>query len=303
MAFFKFSWFGKKEAADKSVTRSRAAQVESVDVMRSRARHRLIGAAVLVLVGVVGFPLLFDTQPRPIPVDIPIEIPDRGHVAPLMVPGETAAPAAAARPSTSVSTHASLDKGEEVFEPSTPVAPPRAAAVPVPMPPVPPLMSPPAAAPVKAETPKPAPAKPEQKVEAPVKPKPEPKPEPKPKPETKPEPKPESKPEPKVEQKPKVDEAARARALLEGRAPAAAEASSSSERVVVQVGAFGDADKAREVRAKLEGAGLKAFTQTVSTKDGQRTRVRVGPFNSRAEADKAAARVKGLGLPASVIKP
>ncbi|MEG0004022.1 MAG: SPOR domain-containing protein, partial [Comamonas sp.] len=172
MAFFKFSWFGKKEAADKSVTRSRAAQVESVDVMRSRARHRLIGAAVLVLVGVVGFPLLFDTQPRPIPVDIPIEIPDRGHVAPLMVPGETAAPAAAARPSTSVDTHASLDKGEEVFESSTPVAAPRAAAMP--MPPVPPLMSPPAAASAKAESPKPAPAKTEPKVEAPVKPKPEP---------------------------------------------------------------------------------------------------------------------------------
>ena len=57
------------------------------------------------------------------------------------------------------------------------------------------------------------------------------------------------------------------------------------------------------MRAKLEGAGLKAFTQTVSTKDGQRTRVRVGPYNSRGEAEKAAARVKGLGLPASVIKP
>ena len=296
MAFFKFSWFGKKEAADKSVSRSRAAQVESVDVMRSRARHRLIGAAVLVLVGVVGFPLLFDTQPRPIPVDIPIEIPDRGHVAPLMVPGDTAADKPV-QPSgsTSVSAHASLDKGEEVFESSTPIAPPRAA----PMPPVPPLMSPPAAAPVKVEPPKPAPVKPEPKAETPVKPKPEPKPESKPEPKPEPKPKAEPKPEPKVEAKPKVDEAARARALLEGRPAAQAE----SERMVVQVGAFGDADKAREVRAKLEGAGLKAFTQTVSTKDGQRTRVRVGPYNSRAEAEKAAARVKGLGLPASVIKP
>jgi len=291
MAFFKFSWPGKKEAADKSVPRSRAAQVESVDVMRSRARHRLIGAAVLVLVGVVGFPLLFDTQPRPIPVDIPIEIPDRGQVAPLMVPGDTTAQPAPATatpsptaPSSSVSTHASLDKGEEVFEPSSaPVAAPRAPVVPVPMPPVPPLMSPPAAASVKPETPKPAPATP--KVEPPVKPKPEPKPE--------------AKPEPKAEVKPKADEAARARALLEGRPVTEA----ASERVVVQVGAFGDAEKAREIRGKLEGAGLKAFTQSVSTKDGQRTRVRVGPFSSRAEADKAAARIKGLGLPASVIKP
>ena len=44
------------------------------------------GAAVLVLLGVVGFPMLFDTQPRPIPVDVPIEIPDRNKAAPLVVP-------------------------------------------------------------------------------------------------------------------------------------------------------------------------------------------------------------------------
>ena len=55
--------------------------------MRRRARHRLIGAAVLVLLGVVGFPILFDTQPRPIQVDIPIEIPDRNKAVPLVVPG------------------------------------------------------------------------------------------------------------------------------------------------------------------------------------------------------------------------
>jgi DedD protein len=43
--------------------------------MRRRARHRLIGAAVLVLIGVVGFPLLFDTQPRPIPVISRLKFP------------------------------------------------------------------------------------------------------------------------------------------------------------------------------------------------------------------------------------
>ena len=59
--------------------------------MRRRARHRLIGAGVLVLIGVVGFPLLFDTQPRPIAVDIPIEIPDRNKVKPLPVPAQPAA--------------------------------------------------------------------------------------------------------------------------------------------------------------------------------------------------------------------
>lgn len=56
---------------------------QSIEAVRRRARHRLIGAAVLVLLGVLGFPLLFDTQPRPISVDIPIEIPAKNLVAPL----------------------------------------------------------------------------------------------------------------------------------------------------------------------------------------------------------------------------
>jgi DedD protein len=79
MAFFKF----RKNAGDSSAMPT---QPDSVEVMRKRAKHRLIGAAVLVLVGVIGFPLLFDNQPRPIAVDIPIEIPDKNKVKPLVVP-------------------------------------------------------------------------------------------------------------------------------------------------------------------------------------------------------------------------
>jgi DedD protein len=79
MAFFKFRKAGDDLAAS-------ARQPESIEAMRRRARHRLIGAAVLVLAGVIGFPLLFDTQPRPVAVDIPIEIPDRNKVKPLALP-------------------------------------------------------------------------------------------------------------------------------------------------------------------------------------------------------------------------
>ena len=42
---------------------------------RTRAKRRLLGAVVLLGIGVIAFPLLFETQPRPIPVDIAIEIP------------------------------------------------------------------------------------------------------------------------------------------------------------------------------------------------------------------------------------
>jgi DedD protein len=74
-----------------------SAPAESIEVMRRRARHRLIGAAVLVLVGVVGFPLLFDTQPRPVAVDIPIEIPDRNKVKPLPPLPQAPAPVASGK--------------------------------------------------------------------------------------------------------------------------------------------------------------------------------------------------------------
>ncbi|KRB27926.1 SPOR domain-containing protein [Acidovorax sp. Root70] len=278
MAFFKFRWpgQGEQQQAEKPSKRSRTPQAESIEVMRRRARHRLIGAAVLVLVGVIGFPLLFDTQPRPIPVDIPIEIPDRNKVAPLVVPApvvdaatakpaapaapEQAPAAAAQRPAPSRTAAANgLADGEELVPSARP-----AAAKPAPAPAA-------------------APARPEVKHEAkpPVAPAPAPAPEPKPV---------------------RADDSARARALLEGRStPAPAAAGAEEARFIVQVGAFADAEKAREARTKVERVGLKTYTQVVDTKDGKRTRVRVGPFTNRAEADKAAARIKALDLSASVL--
>lgn len=69
----------------------------------------------------------------------------------------------------------------------------------------------------------------------------------------------------------------------------------------MQVGAYGDLSKAREVRQKLEKAGFKTYTQVIDTKEGKRTRVRVGPFPSRSEAEQAAAKIKALDLPVSIL--
>ena len=73
---------------------------EVVRDARTRARRRLIGAALLLGAGIIGFPLLFETQPRPIAVDIPIEIPSREGAPPLQAPASrparvTPAPVAA----------------------------------------------------------------------------------------------------------------------------------------------------------------------------------------------------------------
>ncbi len=324
MAFFKFRWPGQKaqDEGAKPARRSRGnAHAESIDALRRRARHRLIGAAVLVLLGIIGFPMLFDTQPRPVAVDIPIEIPDRGKVAPLVVPETPKVQQAAAdsKPSSASSSSSSsssgavsggnaagLDAGEEIVPPraeSKPAAVPAPAPVPVPAAPAPAVVA-------RAETPAHA-SRTESKAEART--------------ETKSDSRPEARHEPRTESKPAAaapspeparqpsrnDDAARARALLEGRpvatagahaAPAAAASKADEDgRFIVQVGAFADADKAREARTKLERAGLKTYTQVVDTKEGKRTRVRAGPFASRADADKAAGRIKALGLSASVL--
>lgn len=83
---------------------------------------------MLVLLGVVGFPLLFDTQPRPISVDIPIEIPAKSTPAPAVkAPATAAAPAAAKPPAPSVEARETLSAREEVVEAA---APPKPAAEP-----------------------------------------------------------------------------------------------------------------------------------------------------------------------------
>jgi DedD protein len=46
-----------------------------VAAARTQARRRLVGAVVLLAMGVIGFPLLFETQPRPLPRDTPIVLP------------------------------------------------------------------------------------------------------------------------------------------------------------------------------------------------------------------------------------
>ncbi|MFG6439399.1 SPOR domain-containing protein [Roseateles sp. LKC17W] len=87
-----FSFLKRDDAAStaaapkKSKSGAKAGAADDVQVLRVRARRRLIGAAVLVAVGVVGFPLIFETQPRPIPVDLPIEIPRKEAAPPLTVP-------------------------------------------------------------------------------------------------------------------------------------------------------------------------------------------------------------------------
>ncbi len=234
------SFFQRKSSAS-SDTPSDAAP-GSIQAARTRARRRLIGAVVLLGIGVIGFPLLFESQPRPIPVDIPIDIPARDATSALKAPASQPSAAAASRKPAPL-VPAVID--ESPIEVEAAPAPARAAT--------------PASTParVAATPPKPAPT-------AAVKPAPPP----------------------------------AASAAATEPAPVKPDAG----RFVVQVGAFAEADKAREARTKVEGLGLKTYTQVVDTPAGKRTRVRVGPYASRDEADKAASRIKGGGLPAAILE-
>ena len=261
MAFFKLRLPGRLSSGPTGADALSNTPAESVEVIRKRARHRLMGSVVLVLGAVVGLPLLFDSQPRPVAIDTPIVIPDRNQVAPLTAavapktglvkepapvqadpaPLETAAVAKSA-----VANSAGLDPNEEVVSKT---------------------------------------GKPEPKVDL--------------KPEAKTEAKPESKPESKPEVRADTKEADKAKALLDGKE---APKSEQSVRSVVQVGAYAELAKAREVRAKLESAGFKTYTQEIDTKDGKRIRVRVGPFPSKEEAEKTAEKIRKLNLQTSVLK-
>ena len=130
MAFFKFRKTGDDLAAS-------ARQPESIEPMRRRARHRLIGAAVLVLAGVIGFPLLFDTQPRPVAVDIPIEIPDRNKVKPLALPRAESQGVVTPAPAAPVAVVPPPVVAAAPAEPASAVPTPAAAPAPVAEKPVP----------------------------------------------------------------------------------------------------------------------------------------------------------------------
>jgi DedD protein len=264
MAFFKFRKGGEDAPAAPSAA-------ESVQAMRKRARHRLIGASVLVLAGVIGFPLLFDNQPRPIAVDIPIDIPDKNKVKPLGTQPVTPAP---------TQTGGVID--ETAPPPLANPAPAAATVKPAPV----------AASPVAPKEEIIASAKPAAKVEA--------------KPEPKAETKPESKPAAPVADAAKAQallegkEPPKAVAKPEPKAEPAADAGKG--RFVVQVGSFTDMAKAREARLKLEKAGFKTYTQEVQLKEGKRLRVRIGPFETRALAEKAADKAKKLELSGAILE-
>lgn len=330
MAFFKFRQRGQPQPEP---TRGRGRKnepaapgpQETIDTLRRRARHRLIGAAVLVGLAIIGFPLLFDTQPRPVAVNAPITIPDKDKVAPLRTPDPVPAAASLGEREEMVSGAVAPRGGERTASASAAaVAPARRASAEKPAAPTRDARPDAAAADARAKAEEAARLKAEEaarakaaqaKREEEAKAAQARRDDDRSQAQTDAQAKREEAARAKREQearakreselRAKREEAARARAVLEGRGtpsadkPAAADAKGG--RFIVQVGAFADDSAVREARQKAERAGVKTYTQTVETSAGKRTRVRAGPFSSREDADKAAGALKKAGLGGSVL--
>lgn len=69
----------------------------------------------------------------------------------------------------------------------------------------------------------------------------------------------------------------------------------------LQAAALASEASARELVAKLKKAGFAAYTEKVSTKNGERIRVRVGPYATREDAEAARTKLRTLGIQASVV--
>lgn len=280
---------------------------QSVEQIRARARRRLIGAFVLVVIAVVLFAWLFDSSPRQTNVDIPIEIAGQteGSVqtgeqvilidstesgSAVVAQGELVIDvpdegAAAVTEGTDVEPNQNniaqvvIDTGVDVQTPeqATDTLPQEGVSVynygvrPANMVSLKSKYSPNA----------PAPANTSAQVAS------------------------------GSQQRPALTDKERQAAILLGDLPASSVSTPATsvrqasgetgQKFVVQVGAYADQGKVDEVRAKLLMNGYSSFVQEVQSDAGKRIRVRVGPFNGRYAADSAAEKIKALGLQVSVM--
>ena len=247
---------------------------------KRRARRRLIGATALVLAAIIGLPMIFDSEPKPFSDEIAIQIPARDapatrQSAPSLPPLELSPPT-----------------NRVVEKPSAPIAP----AAPIAAVPAPKIDTP--APVVKNNVAEPVQAEKEVKKEV--------------------APKESSKEKTKEITKEKASDKTNDKANDKSKDKSKDKASNKTDsakqsdskntksnrdlpiRYVLQVAAVENKAKADDMQEKLKKAGIKSYSQKISTKAGDRIRIRVGPFVNKEEAEKMRARLRKLGLNGSL---
>ncbi|CAN5719587.1 SPOR domain-containing protein [soil metagenome] len=296
---------GSKRSKTPAQSARRNSPVDPVLPEKKRARRRLIGALALVFAAVIGLPMLFDSEPKPLSDDISVQIPSKDK--PLGAnSGDTVKPATVTKNNV-----VDPDPIEEII--SVPVSPKEN---------IKGKLTKADSSMVASADPKTTPAlsssvaaKKDHVASV--------------KTEVKPDNKPEIRSEAKTDVKPVIpviakvpakvaysanvdesgpaagkaevsEDAARALSILEGKAPAKG-ADKVASAYVVQVAALATQDKVNELQGKLKAANIKSYTQKVATTSGEKIRIRMGPFASKEEAEKARTKLSKLGLGGTLI--
>lgn len=305
-----FSFLQRKKPAPETRKRTPPPQDPvTVETLRTRARRRLIGAAVLVGGAVLGLPALFDKPPRPADQSFQVRLAGGEGAAAVSVKAPTAvgqagstAPTASARPSGSavalVTTGAVVAAAAVL--PGTARKPPADEAIITESKadPKAEAMARAVAAKLKADKARAEKLKAEKARQA--------------------EQAREADRADKADKAREVRLAAKkakdakeaqdardAKAAKLAKAKAKANADDENDkprRYVIQSGSFAEAAAARDLGRRIGKIGLDSHEQHVETAAGSaRTRVRLGPFNSKEEALRAAAKLKAAGLNAAVL--
>ena len=256
----------------KSRKEARTGRNDSVETIRRQAQYRLAGAAMLVSVAVVSFSLLFDTEPRTLGVDMPIAIPTKDKVQPVV--GKQVAQAEAKSEAPSSEGVIDEDSAEASAQAAAKLAAQAAQAAQV-------------DGSRRAQEKQAAAKLAADKAVA------------------------EQAAKQQVAQVTAKAENTRAQSILDGNAASAAPAASANpprfdypddgRRRVIQVGAFGENSRARALRQRLLRNGIETLVN-VATVNGERLiRIRVGPFTKAAELQTYIDKIKALGLDARVL--
>ena len=248
---------------------ARAISDEEIQLKR-RARRRLIGAIVLVMVIIVVLPMVLDSEPKSADQEIKVQIPSTNSgaftskvvPAPPKAEGKSEGKPAPQAPEASSAPAAAPDVSKE-----TPKEAPKSAAVA-------PAETPAVVKGATKETPKEAPkeaAKPEA-------------------------------PKPTLKAETELPKAAPAKpaAKPEAKKVEAKKAKPADGKFVVQVIALADAGRAKQMQSQIAAAGIKSYTEVVKTAKGDVTRVRAGPFATRQAAEKAREQLKALGMSGNI---
>lgn len=235
---------------------------DAQQLIKKRARRRLVGAVAFAGLAAVVLPMVMDDEPKQQIQDVQIRIPgqDQKSFQPKALDARVALPESSAQPSALVKPQklpspAGKEKSPEKLPENK----------------------------VDRQEAKPAEKAVEKKAEKPPE-----------KPPEKPAEKPAEKPVEKSVAKTPAIEAQRAAAILDGK-PAGATPAASGAHVIL-IGAFANPANVKQLQSKIGELGIKTFTEPLDSPQGAKTRVRAGPFPNREAADKALERLKKIGV-------